>query len=72
MVLRTRVAGAGVAAALVCGLALTVSSQPKVACDPDNGGITLPQGFCAARRRRRPRRGAPPGGGAPTATSTSR
>ena len=48
-VLKTQVAGAGVAfAALVCGLAITVSSQPKVACDPDNGGITLPQGFCAA------------------------
>ena len=48
-VLRTQVAGAGVAvAALVCGLAITVSSQPKIACDPDNGGITLPQGFCAA------------------------
>ena len=48
-VLRTQVAGAGVAVvALLCGLAITVSSQTKVACDPDNGGITLPQGFCAA------------------------
>jgi glucose/arabinose dehydrogenase len=25
----------------------TVSGQSKIACDPDNGGITLPQGFCA-------------------------
>ena len=48
-VLRTQVAGAVAAvAALVCGLVITVSSQPKIACDPDNGGITLPQGFCAA------------------------
>jgi glucose/arabinose dehydrogenase len=46
--LKTHVAGAGVAVAtLVCGLAITVSSQPKIACDPDNGGIKLPQGFCA-------------------------
>src|SRR3954471_23344431 len=29
-------------------LMLTVHAQSKIACDPDNGGITLPQGFCAA------------------------
>ena len=25
----------------------TAHAQSKIACDPDNGGITLPQGFCA-------------------------
>src|SRR5207244_8006497 len=28
-------------------LILTAHAQSKIACDPDNGGITLPQGFCA-------------------------
>jgi glucose/arabinose dehydrogenase len=28
-------------------LALTAGAQSKVACDPDNGGLKLPQGFCA-------------------------
>src|SRR5256886_17328251 len=31
----------------VVALMLTVNGQSKIACDPDNGGITLPQGFCA-------------------------
>jgi glucose/arabinose dehydrogenase len=34
-------------AAAVAALAIGVSGQSKIACDPDNGGITLPQGFCA-------------------------
>ena len=43
-----RVAGALVAAGFaVFALMLTVSGQSKVACDPDNGGIKLPEGFCA-------------------------
>ena len=43
-----RVAGASlVAGGAVFALVLTVNGQSKVACDPDNGGITLPQGFCA-------------------------
>ena len=43
-----RVAGASIAAGVAIGaFVLTVSGQAKVACDPDNGGITLPQGFCA-------------------------
>jgi glucose/arabinose dehydrogenase len=29
-------------------LALSGSAQTKGACDPDNGGLTLPSGFCAA------------------------
>ena len=28
-------------------LMLTAHAQSKITCDPDNGGITLPQGFCA-------------------------
>jgi glucose/arabinose dehydrogenase len=28
-------------------LMITAHGQSKIACDPDNGGITLPQGFCA-------------------------
>ena len=36
------IAGVGVVA-----LMMTASGQSKIACDPDNGGITLPQGFCA-------------------------
>src|SRR5438067_3026007 len=30
-----------------CALMLTAHAQSKIACDADNGGITLPQGFCA-------------------------
>src|ERR1700722_6911181 len=37
----------GVAAPGALALALTLSAQSKVACDPDNGGLKLPQGFCA-------------------------
>src|ERR1700681_1316915 len=37
----------GIAAPGALALALTVSAQSKVACDPDNGGIKLPAGFCA-------------------------
>src|SRR3954451_12814477 len=42
--------GAGaclVAGSAVFALVLTVNGQPKIACDPDNGGLKLPQGFCA-------------------------
>src|ERR1700747_1424812 len=39
--------GGGVSAPAALALALAVSAQPKVACDPDNGGLKLPQGFCA-------------------------
>src|SRR3954469_20636533 len=31
----------------VVALMLPVNGQSKIACDADNGGITLPQGFCA-------------------------
>ena len=34
-------------ATAVFALVLTVNGQSKIACDPDNGGIKLPQGFCA-------------------------
>ena len=45
---KRRVAGAGaVAATAVVAFALTVNGQSKIACDPDNGGIKLPEGFCA-------------------------
>ncbi len=37
----------GIAAPGALALALTVSARSKVACDPDNGGLKLPQGFCA-------------------------
>src|SRR5438132_708861 len=37
----------GFAAPGALALALTVSAQSKVTCDPDNGGLELPQGFCA-------------------------
>jgi glucose/arabinose dehydrogenase len=37
----------GFAAPGALALALTVSAQSKVTCDPDNGGLKLPQGFCA-------------------------
>src|SRR5580765_2349311 len=36
-----------VAGVVVAALAMSVSGQSKIACDPDNGGIKLPQGFCA-------------------------
>jgi glucose/arabinose dehydrogenase len=43
-----RVGGAGVVVATaVFALVLTVNGQSKIACDPDNGGIKLPEGFCA-------------------------
>jgi glucose/arabinose dehydrogenase len=42
-----RVAGGAVAAVAVFAVVLTVNGQSKVACDPDNGGIKLPDGFCA-------------------------
>ncbi len=42
-----RVALAGGTAAIGFGLMLTATAQSKLACDADNGGITLPQGFCA-------------------------
>ncbi len=43
-----RIGGAGlVAGAAIAALAIGVSGQSKIACDPDNGGIKLPQGFCA-------------------------
>src|SRR5437868_8860265 len=38
------VAAAGIAAV---GLVFTLNAESKIACDPDNGGITLPEGFCA-------------------------
>ena len=41
-------AGASVlAAAAVFALVPTVNGQSKIACDPDNGGLKLPDGFCA-------------------------
>jgi glucose/arabinose dehydrogenase len=43
-----RIGIAGLAAgAAMAALAIGVSGQSKIACDPDNGGIKLPQGFCA-------------------------
>jgi len=38
---------AAIASAGVVALMFTAHGQSKIACDPDNGGITLPQGFCA-------------------------
>src|SRR5712691_5773299 len=39
---------AGAAAGFgVLAFMITVTGQSKVTCDPDNGGLTLPQGFCA-------------------------
>jgi glucose/arabinose dehydrogenase len=47
-ILRKHAVGASVAAVIAAGgLVMTVSGQPAVACDPDNGGLKLPQGFCA-------------------------
>src|SRR6266705_3267843 len=42
-----KIKSAAAAALGVVALMLTVNGQSKIACDPDNGGITLPQGFCA-------------------------
>ena len=43
-----RVASVSAAAAVgVLALMMTVNGQSKIACDPDNGGLTLPPGFCA-------------------------
>jgi glucose/arabinose dehydrogenase len=42
-----QIKSAAAAALGVAALVLTVHGQSKIACDPDNGGITLPQGFCA-------------------------
>jgi len=43
-----RASTAGAAAGVgVLALMMTVSGQSKVACAPDNGGIKLPEGFCA-------------------------
>src|SRR5262252_7435160 len=38
---------ATIASASVVALMFTAHGQSKIACDADNGGITLPQGFCA-------------------------
>src|SRR5947207_3226395 len=38
---------AAIASVGVVALMFTAHGQSKIACDPDNGGITLPQGFCA-------------------------
>src|SRR5262245_4189697 len=43
-----RVAFGSLFAAGLIGVATFRSSAAAPACDPDNGGITLPQGFCAA------------------------
>ena len=43
---RIGIVGLAAGAAMVA-LAIGVSGQSKIACDPDNGGIKLPQGFCA-------------------------
>ena len=43
-----RAGTAGAAAGIgVLALIMTVNGQSKIACDADNGGIKLPQGFCA-------------------------
>ena len=47
-ILSKHAVGASVAAVITAGgLVMTVSGQPAIACDPDNGGLKLPQGFCA-------------------------
>jgi len=43
---RIGIAGVAAGAAMVA-LAIGLSGQSKITCDPDNGGIKLPQGFCA-------------------------
>jgi glucose/arabinose dehydrogenase len=35
------------AGAAIAALTIGVRGQSKIVCDPDNGGIKLPQGFCA-------------------------
>jgi glucose/arabinose dehydrogenase len=42
-----RVVGSVAAAAMIGSTLLTVQGQGLPKCDPDNGGIRLPQGFCA-------------------------
>jgi glucose/arabinose dehydrogenase len=43
-----RIGSAGlVAGVAIAALAMSVSGQSKIVCDPDNGGIKLAQGFCA-------------------------
>jgi len=42
-----KIRSAAAAGVGVLALVITVTGQSKVACDPDNGGLTLPQGFCA-------------------------
>ena len=43
-----RIGIAGLAAgAAIAALTIGVRGQSKIACDPDNGGIKLPEGFCA-------------------------
>ena len=44
---RTRAVTIVSAIAALAVLAVGVSGQTRPACDPDNGGITLPPGFCA-------------------------
>src|SRR5262249_34501664 len=44
---QTSIALAGAIALGAAALVLTAHAQSKLACDADNGGITLPQGFCA-------------------------
>jgi glucose/arabinose dehydrogenase len=44
----TRIAAAALAGGVaMAALAIGVRGQSKIACDPDNGGIKLPEGFCA-------------------------
>src|SRR5690348_2429373 len=51
MTVKNRVAagilGSIAAAAVAASTLLTVHGQGLPKCDPDNGGIRLPQGFCA-------------------------
>src|SRR3974390_3469269 len=35
------------AATAVCATAMSAGAPASPSCDPDNGGISLPQGFCA-------------------------
>jgi len=41
------VLGSAVAVAIAASTLLTVHGQALPKCDPDNGGIRLPMGFCA-------------------------
>src|SRR6476646_5833422 len=45
--IRLAITGFGVALAGAVALATTMGGAAAPACDPDNGGITLPKGFCA-------------------------